>query len=156
MDVLWTAVSVWYAMVVGLGFAFVLYGLLVGVLIVAGRKDAARFVAAFVPDCIVLFRRLVADPRVPRRRKLVLAALVPYLTLPFDLVPDFIPVAGYLDDAVLVALALRYVVRGGGAELIEQHWPGSAASLGLILRLAGYDRVDKLSPPRAATGSPGS
>jgi hypothetical protein len=63
----------------------------------AGR--GARAAAAFVPDCVVLFKRLLSDPRVPRRKKLVLAALIPYLLMPFDLVPDFIPVAGYLDDA---------------------------------------------------------
>jgi uncharacterized membrane protein YkvA (DUF1232 family) len=86
----------------------------------------------------VLFRRLLADPRVPRPKKLVLTALIPYLALPFDLVPDFIPIAGYLDDAIIVAFVLRRVLRGSDRELIEQHWPGPQQSLGLILRLAGY------------------
>jgi len=84
-----------------------LYALFVAVLVVAGRREAARALARFVPDCIILFRRLLADPRVPRRSKLVLAALIGYLALPFDLVPDFIPVAGYLDDAVIVAFVVR-------------------------------------------------
>jgi uncharacterized membrane protein YkvA (DUF1232 family) len=64
-------------------------------------------------------------------------ALLGYLALPFDVVPDFIPVAGQLDDAVVVALALRAILRGGGVEIIEEHWPGPDSSLSIILRLAG-------------------
>jgi uncharacterized membrane protein YkvA (DUF1232 family) len=106
-------------------------------LVVLGRRDDARALARFVPDCVVFFRRLLADGRVRRRDKLLLAALVPYLLLPFDLVPDFIPVAGQLDDAVLIALVLRRVVRAAGREVVEEHWPGPRASLTLVLRLAG-------------------
>jgi uncharacterized membrane protein YkvA (DUF1232 family) len=131
-------VSLWYWLLVSVGVALAVYAAFVLALIIAGRKGAARAVARFVPDCIVLFRRLLADPRVPRRKKLILAALIPYLVLPFDLVPDFIPIAGYLDDAVIVALVLRHVLRGGDRELIESHWPGPPESLSLILRFAGY------------------
>jgi uncharacterized membrane protein YkvA (DUF1232 family) len=106
-------------------------------LLVAGRRSGARALAGFVPDCVVLFRRLLGDARVPRRRKLLLAALAGYLAMPFDLVPDFIPVAGQLDDAILVALVLRAVLRGGGTELIREHWPGPEESLAVVLRLAG-------------------
>jgi uncharacterized membrane protein YkvA (DUF1232 family) len=84
----------------------------------------------------VLFRRLLADPRVPRSRKLLLAASIGYLALPFDLVPDFIPVAGQLDDAIVVVLALRAVLREGGPELLAEHWPGPASSRDLVGRLA--------------------
>jgi uncharacterized membrane protein YkvA (DUF1232 family) len=80
--------------------------------------------------------RLSRDPRVPRRRKLLLLALVGYLALPIDLVPDFIPVAGQLDDAIIVALVLRSLVRAGGEEMIRELWPGPDESLALILRLA--------------------
>ena len=104
-------------------------------LIVAGRGPRLRDVARFIPDCIVLVSRLLRDPRVPRRHKLLLGALVGYLALPFDLVPDFIPVVGYLDDALLVALTLRAVLRGTGSELLREHWPGPESSLSL-LRLA--------------------
>jgi uncharacterized protein DUF1232 len=65
-----------------------------GWLLVAGATPGARALACFIPDCLVVFRRLVRDERVPRRRKLLLAALIGYLALPCDLVPDFIPVAG--------------------------------------------------------------
>jgi uncharacterized membrane protein YkvA (DUF1232 family) len=113
------------------------YGALLVVLMVAGRRGHARDLARFVPDCIVLVTRLLADPRVPRRHKLLLGAVVGYLALPFDLVPDFIPVAGQLDDALVVALALRAVLRGSGNELLTAHWPGPERSLALVLRFAG-------------------
>jgi uncharacterized membrane protein YkvA (DUF1232 family) len=114
-----------------------LYALIVLALLVAGRRTDARAVAGFVPDCLVLFKRLLADPAVPRGRKVVLALLVAYLAMPIDLIPDFIPVAGQLDDAILVALALRGLVRGGGPDLIRRHWPGPEQSLRVILRLSG-------------------
>ena len=90
--------------------------------------------ARFIPDCLVLFRRLLGDPRVPRRHKLLLALLLPYLASPIDLIPDFIPVVGFLDDAVLVVLALRLVAR---RELVEEHWPGPESSLRVVLRATG-------------------
>jgi uncharacterized membrane protein YkvA (DUF1232 family) len=116
--------------------AAIVYGLFVAGLALFGRKGDARALAGFIPDCIVLFRRLLADPRMPRRYRFVVIALLGYLALPFDVVPDFIPVAGQLDDAIVVALALRAILRGGGLEMIEQHWPGPRSSLSLILRLA--------------------
>ena len=117
------------------------YALFVGALVLAGRKRAARAVATFVPDCVILFQRLLRDPRVPLRQKIVLGALIPYLALPFDIVPDFIPVAGYLDDAIIVAFVLGYVIRGSGPALVEKHWPGPRASLDVLLRIAGRDRL---------------
>jgi uncharacterized membrane protein YkvA (DUF1232 family) len=78
-----------------------------------------------------------SHPRVPRRKKALLVALAGYLALPFDLVPDFIPVAGQLDDVVVVALVLRSLVRGGGEPIVREHWPGPENSLAIVLRLAG-------------------
>jgi uncharacterized membrane protein YkvA (DUF1232 family) len=119
------------------GCVLVAYAAFVITVVVAGRWQAARGVAGFIPDCIVLLRRLLGDPRVHRRHKLLLGALIGYLALPFDLVPDFIPVAGHIDDAVIVALALRVVLRGSGTELLREHWPGPESSLALVLRLVG-------------------
>jgi uncharacterized membrane protein YkvA (DUF1232 family) len=97
----------------------------------------ARTLARFLPDCIVLFRRLLSDTRVPRSRKLPLAALVAYLASPIDLVPDFIPVLGQLDDALVAAFVLRRLLRTPGApELIREHWPGPESSLKTVLALA--------------------
>jgi uncharacterized membrane protein YkvA (DUF1232 family) len=115
----------------------VVYAAFVLGLILAGRGQGARGVARFIPDCIVLVRRLLGDPRVPRRYKLLLGGLVGYLALPIDLVPDFIPVAGHIDDAVVVVLALRAVLRGTGTELLREHWPGPESSLAVVLRFVG-------------------
>jgi uncharacterized membrane protein YkvA (DUF1232 family) len=102
----------------------------------AGRHTDARALAGFIPDCLVLFHRVLRDPRLPRRYRGVVVALLGYLALPFDLIPDFIPVAGQLDDAIVVALALRAIIRGAGLEMIEEHWPGPPLSLSLILKFA--------------------
>src|SRR2546427_9358220 len=93
-------------------------------LVIRCRHEDARALATFIPDCIVLVTRLARDPRVPRSRKLLLLGLAGYLALPFDLIPDFIPVAGQLDDAIVVALVLRHFVRTSGESLIREHWPG--------------------------------
>jgi uncharacterized membrane protein YkvA (DUF1232 family) len=127
----------------------VIYAAFVVALVIAGRRETARGLAGFIPDCFVLVRRLVGDPRVPRRRKLLLWLVAGYLALPIDLVPDFIPVAGQLDDAVVVALGLRALLKGSGNELLREHWPGPEASLAVVLRLAGArDRpVSSPAPP---------
>ena len=114
------------------GCVVVLYVGFVVTLIVAGHRPSMRDLVRFIPDCIVLVTRLLRDPRVPRRHKLMLGALVGYLALPFDVVPDFIPVAGYLDDVLLVAVTLRAVARGTGVELLREHWPGPERSLALL------------------------
>jgi uncharacterized membrane protein YkvA (DUF1232 family) len=109
-----------------------LYALAVVVLIALGRHADARAFAGFIPDCVVLMRRLLRDPRVPRRTKVALWLLIGYLLFPVDLVPDFIPVAGHLDDAILVALVLRSFLRAGGAALVREHWPGPEHALGAL------------------------
>jgi len=121
---------------VALGALLLAYALLVVALLVAGRRSDARAVAGFVPDCVVFVKRLLADPEVPRRRKVALALLVAYLVSPIDLVPDFFPGIGQLDDALAVVLVLRYVFRGGGRELLRESWPGPDSSRALIERAA--------------------
>jgi uncharacterized membrane protein YkvA (DUF1232 family) len=125
----------WWLVVIGVFVA--VYAAFVLALVLRGCRGDARAVATLIPDCIVLVSRLARDKRVPRRRKLILLALVGYLALPFDLVPDFIPVAGQLDDAVIVALVLQRFIRAGGEPLIRELWTGPERSLALILRLAG-------------------
>jgi len=121
---------------IGVAAVVVVYALALALLALAGRRGDARALARFVPDCVVLVKRLLGDPRVPRRRKLLLAAVVVYLASPIDLVPDFVPVAGQLDDAIVVALALRAIVRAGGDDLLTEHWPGPERSLDVIRRVA--------------------
>ena len=118
-------------------FLLLLYLALLAGLVALGRGADARAVARFVPDCAVLFARLGRDPRLPRRHRWLLVALVGYLALPLDLIPDFIPVVGALDDAILVAIVLRRVLRKAGVELVREHWPGPESSLEVLLRLTG-------------------
>jgi len=126
----------WAWLLISLGVALAIYGAFLAWLVHRGRREDARALATFIPDCIVLVTRLARDPRVSRRHKLVLVALVAYLALPFDLVPDFIPVAGQLDDAIVVALLLRRFVGAGGEPLVRELWPGPEQSLAVLLRLA--------------------
>src|SRR5512133_2435021 len=127
----------WIWPLISLGVVLVIYASFLAWLVIRGRREDARALATFVPDCIVLVTRLARDPRVPRRRKLLLVALVGYLALPFDLVPDFIPIAGQLDDVLVVAFVLRRFLRSGGELLVREHWPGPEQSLGVVLRAAG-------------------
>ena len=129
--------SLWEESLIALAAMILLYGALVAALALVGRGEQARALARFVPDCVVLFKGLVADPRVSRSRKLLLAALVAYLAMPIDLIPDFIPVAGQLDDAILVALVLRTVLRSAGGDVVREHWRGPDSSLNVVLGLAG-------------------
>jgi uncharacterized membrane protein YkvA (DUF1232 family) len=129
-------VSWWVWLLVGVVALLAVWAAFVVWLLAVGRRSDARALATFIPDCIVLVSRLVRDPRVPRRRKLLLLGLVGYLALPFDLVPDFIPIVGQLDDAIIVALVLRHVVRAGGEPLVRELWPGPERSLELLVRMA--------------------
>ena len=126
----------WGWLLVGIGVLAVVYAAFVVALVLLGRRGDARAMATFIPDCIVLVSRLARDQRVPRRRKLMLFALAGYLALPIDLVPDFIPVAGQLDDAIIVALVLRHFIKAGGEPMLRELWPGPEQSLAVILRLA--------------------
>jgi uncharacterized membrane protein YkvA (DUF1232 family) len=114
----------------------IVYVAVVLALVAAGRGADARALARFVPDCVVLFKRLLTDPRVEWWRKALLVAVIVYLASPIDLVPDFIPVAGQLDDAILVVIAVRVLLHGSGPRLLAEHWPGPPKSLQLILRFA--------------------
>ncbi len=125
----------WHWLLVAAAGTLAVYAGFVGWLLLAGRREDARALAGFVPDCVVLVRRLLGDDRVPRRSKWLLAALIVYLASPIDVIPDFIPVAGQLDDAILVAFVLRRVLRAAGPGLLREHWPGPKASLEVLLRL---------------------
>jgi uncharacterized membrane protein YkvA (DUF1232 family) len=114
-----------------------LYASLVITLYLAGKRQQARAVAGFIPDCLVLFKRLIGDPRLSLTSKMLLGASIIYLAMPFDVVPDFIPVAGQLDDAILVAWVLRHVLGSAGPTLISEHWPGPQESLKMLLHLLG-------------------
>jgi uncharacterized membrane protein YkvA (DUF1232 family) len=120
-----------------LAVAVAVYAALVLALLVGARQWDVRMIARLVPYCAVLFKRLLGDPRVSRQWKVASVLALVYLAMPFDLVPDFIPVAGQLDDAILVALVLRGLLRSAGPRLLREHWPGPTALLVPLERLAG-------------------
>ncbi len=113
----------------------------VAALYVVGRRqgDAAtvRDALRLLPDLLRLLRRAAADPSLPRGVRMRLSLLIAYLLFPLDVVPDFIPILGYADDAIIVALALRSVIRAAGPEALDRHWAGTPDGLRAIKRLAG-------------------
>lgn len=132
----------WWTIVVAVvgGVLLLWIALMVALLISARRAgDQTRLVdlLRLVPDIVRLLRRLVSDRSVPRSVRVTLVVLLGYLLLPIDLVPDFIPVVGYLDDAIIVAIALRFVTKRAGAEALEQHWPGTPEGLRALRSIAG-------------------
>ena len=122
-------------MLIGLAVAAGVYLLIVAALIVAGQRTAAREIATLLPNLLRLFKGLVRDPRVPRRSKWLLIFGAAWVASPIDLIPEFIPVLGPLDDAVVAALILRHLLRTAGREVVTEHWRGDPATLERLLRL---------------------
>jgi uncharacterized membrane protein YkvA (DUF1232 family) len=89
------------------------------------------------PDVARLLKRLVGDRSVDVGVRIWLALLFVYLVSPIDLIPDFIPVLGFADDALMVAIALRFATRRAGTAALRRHWPGTPEGLSAVLRLAG-------------------
>jgi len=104
-------------------------------------RDSARI----VPDAIRLVSRLSRDRTLSRTIRLRLLLLLGYLALPIDLVPDFVPVLGYADDAIVIGLVLRSVIRRAGPEVVRQHWPGTESGLNTLARLC---RIPDLRDPQ--------
>jgi len=90
--------------------------------------------ASFLPDCVTTMRRLRRHPAVPRRAKVAVAIAAVWVISPIDLIPEFLPVIGPLDDVVVVALALRYAARSVPREVLLEAWPGNPD---LMVRLLG-------------------
>ena len=114
------------------------WGALVLFLLVARPRTAVLQEALrLLPDAIRLLQRLMVDRTLPRSTRLRLWLLFGYLAMPIDVIPDFIPVLGYLDDAILVCLVLRSVVRRAGSGAIRSNWPGTPEGLAALWRAAG-------------------
>jgi uncharacterized membrane protein YkvA (DUF1232 family) len=112
-------------------------------LIVLARRlppGVAKDLAGFLPDCVTAARVLRRDPRVPRRAKIAVMVAVLWVLSPIDLIPEFLPVIGPLDDVIVVALLLRYAARTVPRQVILGAWPGDHR---MIERLLG--------PARSAT-----
>jgi uncharacterized membrane protein YkvA (DUF1232 family) len=125
---------------VGLGVAVALLVASWGLLLLLARRlppGLLRDLAAFIPDCVTTVRRLRRDPRVPRRAKVVLVIAGIWVASPIDLIPEFLPVIGPLDDIVVVALAVRYAGRQVPRDVLLAAWPGEPR---LLERLLGPAR----------------
>jgi uncharacterized membrane protein YkvA (DUF1232 family) len=116
---------------------FAVYAAAVLWLILAGRKVAAKELALLIPNLVLLFKDLFRDPAVPRGPKIALGIGIVWLISPIDLLPEFLPVLGPLDDAVVAALVLRYVVRHAGADVVRGHWRGDPGTVEKLLRFSG-------------------
>jgi uncharacterized membrane protein YkvA (DUF1232 family) len=129
----------WWSIVAGAAAGILLLWIALIVALWFARPDELRIRDALrlLPDLVRLLRRLAADRTLPRGVRVRLWLLLVYLALPFDLVPDFIPVIGYADDAVIVAFALRAVTRRAGPAALDRHWPGTPDGLAAVRRLAG-------------------
>ena len=129
----------WADLLVSVGAALLLVWIVLVVALLrsgqglGGLSEAARL----LPDLLRLVSRLARDGSLPRGVRWRLWLLLAYLASPIDLIPDFVPVVGYADDAVIVALALRSVVRAAGSQPLERHWSGSQSGLAIVRRLAG-------------------
>jgi len=123
------------ALTVAVGLA-VTYVVLLGAMLVARPKgnllgEALRL----LPDVLRLLPRLAGDRSVRRGARVRLWLLLAYLAIPIDLVPDFVPVLGYADDAIIVSLVLRSVVRRAGSPAVRRHWPGTDDGLAALARV---------------------
>ncbi|TYC02633.1 DUF1232 domain-containing protein [Micromonospora sp. WP24] len=122
---------------IGLGVAAACLVATWGLLLLLARRlpsGIARDLAAFVPDCVTAVRRLRKDPRVPRRARIAIVIAGLWVMSPIDLIPEFLPIIGPLDDIVVVALALRYAGRQVPREVLLGAWPGDPR---LLIRLLG-------------------
>jgi uncharacterized membrane protein YkvA (DUF1232 family) len=133
----------WWRLLIAVAGGLLLLWLLLLALLWRARTDelTARDALRLLPHVVRLVRRLAADGSLPRGVRIRLWLLLGYLLMPIDLVPDFIPVLGYADDVVVVAWALRSVVRRAGADALARHWPGQPAGLTVVTRLAGVTPV---------------
>jgi uncharacterized membrane protein YkvA (DUF1232 family) len=124
-------------LVIALLVILALWVLLAVILLVLGRRLAARQLFTLLPNLLRLARDLVRDPRVPRSSKVLLGAAAVWIASPIDLLPEFIPFLGPLDDVVVAVLVLRHVVRRAGADVVREHWRGDPATIAAILRVSG-------------------
>ncbi|WUJ73617.1 DUF1232 domain-containing protein [Kribbella soli] len=129
----------WWSVLIGVAGGVSLLWVALIVALWIGKPDelTVRDVLRLLPDLVRMLRRLAGDKTLSGGVRLRLWLLLAYLALPIDLVPDFIPVIGYADDAVIVALALRSVTRRAGPEALEKHWPGTPDGLAAVRSLAG-------------------
>jgi uncharacterized membrane protein YkvA (DUF1232 family) len=132
----------WWQTLIGIAVALLLawVALLIALLIAKPDKVQLKEALRLLPDLLRLLRRLAADRTLPRGVRVRLGLLLVYLAIPFDVIPDFIPVIGYADDAIIIAAVLRSTVRRAGLDAVRKHWPGSEDGFAVLTRLTGLKR----------------
>jgi len=142
----------WWQALLSLGIALLVawVALVVVLLIAKPAKAQLREALRLLPDLLRLLRRLAGDPALPRGVRLRLVGLLIYLAVPIDVIPDFIPVLGYADDAIIVTAVLRSTVRRAGIDAVRAHWPGSDDGFAAVCRLTGLTPPGP--PPPGASG----
>ena len=128
-----------HSLLIALAITAAVYVIAVAVLFAIGRRTAAKEVALLLPNLLILFKELASDPRVPRRSKALLVVGALWFASPIDLIPEFIPVLGPLDDAVVAALILRHILRKAGPEVVAEHWRGDPRTLQRLVRLSSTE-----------------
>ncbi|RJQ83758.1 YkvA family protein [Amycolatopsis panacis] len=133
--------SFWWDLLISVSAALVAawLALIVVLIVVRPRKGLLREAIRLLPDVLRLIRRLAADKSLPRGIRIRLGLLLIYLASPIDLIPDFIPVLGYADDAIVVTAVLRGVVRRSGLAAVRAHWPGTDSGFTALTRLTGLN-----------------
>ncbi|SNY44688.1 YkvA family protein [Paractinoplanes atraurantiacus] len=136
----------WWQTLIGVAVALVLVWavLLIALLAAKPEKGQLKEALRLLPDLLRLLRRLAGDRTLPRGVRIRLGLLLAYLAVPFDLIPDFIPVLGYADDAIIVTAVLRSTVRRAGLEAVRRHWPGTDDGFAALTRLTGLHRGSSL------------
>ena len=140
-------------LVIALVVMAVVWIVAIAALWIFGRKLAAAQLARAIPDVIALCRGLMRDPRVPTGSKLLLGGALVWVLSPIDLVPEFIPVLGPLDDVVVVGLVLRHLIKRAGIEVVQDHWRGDPRVLRTALRVVAI-RLPLADPPQAELPEP--
>ena len=135
----------WLQTLIGLAIALALAWAALVVALIVGRPKGTLLSEAMrlLPDLLRLLRRLAADRNLPRGVRIRLGLLMAYLAIPIDLIPDFIPVLGYADDAIIVTATLRSVVRHAGIDAVRAHWPGTDDGFAAVVRLTGISRESR-------------
>jgi uncharacterized membrane protein YkvA (DUF1232 family) len=134
--------SFWWDLLIGIAAALLVawLALVVVLLIARPRGSLLREALRLLPDVLRLVRRLAADKTLPRGVRIRLGLLLAYLAIPIDPIPDFIPVLGYADDAIMVAAVLGSVVRRAGLDVVRAHWPGTDDGFSVLVRITGLHR----------------
>jgi len=144
----------WWHVLVGVAAAVVLTWLLLAVAlaVVRPRGGGLTETLRLLPDLLRLVTRLARDRTLPRGVRVRLWLLAAYLASPVDLIPDFIPVLGYADDAIVVAAVMRSVARRAGPDALARHWPGTPDGLEAVRRLLRVPAMDPPETPATQSG----